>query len=209
MKTKQKKRQLSFVLCMALTVAVAFFTAGCNGKTGADAGTGNEAGAGAQAGAEGQGTSAEAGSANTTEEGRKDPDASGIQDGTERPEAKGAADAQTGADDVAAGADDEAPEVVGTGSTVFTLSVTAPDGSVTEFEVHTDQKTVGDALVELGLIEGEESEYGLFVKTVNGITADYDTDGVYWAFYVGEDYATESVSATDITDGGHYALQVE
>ena len=99
--------------------------------------------------------------------------------------------------------------VLGEGKVVFPFTVVDKDGRETKFEIHTDKSTVGDALAELGLIAGDESEYGLFVKTVNGITADYDTDGVYWAFYVGEDYATESVSATDITDGGHYALQVE
>jgi len=56
------------------------------------------------------------------------------------------------------------------------------EGSETQFEIHTEKETVGEALVELGLIAGEESEYGLYVKTVNGITADYDKDGVYWRF---------------------------
>ena len=55
---------------------------------------------------------------------------------------------------------------------------------ISTLEIHTDQETVGAALLELGLIAGEESEYGLFIKTVNGLTADYDTDGVYWAFYI-------------------------
>ena len=55
---------------------------------------------------------------------------------------------------------------------------------------------MGDALTELGLIEGEDSEYGLYVKTVNGITADYDTDGHYWAFYVDGEYAQTGVDAT-------------
>ena len=68
---------------------------------------------------------------------------------------------------------------------------------------------VGEALQELNLIDGEEGEYGLFVKTVNGITADYDTDGVYWAFYVNGEYATSGVDVTQITEGDSYALKVE
>ena len=67
-------------------------------------------------------------------------------------------------------------------STVFTFTVVDKEGSETQFEIHTEKETVGEALVELGLIAGEESEYGLYVKTVNGITADYDKDGVYWRF---------------------------
>lgn len=100
-------------------------------------------------------------------------------------------------------------EVLGEGATVFAFTVVDGDGSQTDFEIHTDAATVGDALSELGLIEGEESEYGLYVKTVNGITADYDTDGKYWAFYVDGAYAQAGVDATEITDGASYAFRVE
>ena len=99
--------------------------------------------------------------------------------------------------------------VLGTGSTEFSLTVTDKEGSETQFEIHTDKQTVGDALLELGLIEGEESEYGLYVKTVNGITADYDTDGVYWAFYINGEYASSGVDSTDITEGDSYSFKVE
>ncbi len=86
---------------------------------------------------------------------------------------------------------------------------TDKDGNETQFEIHTDKEMVGEALQELNLIDGEEGEYGLFVKTVNGITADYDTDGVYWAFYVNGEYATSGVDVTQITEGDSYALKVE
>ena len=99
--------------------------------------------------------------------------------------------------------------VLGTGSTEFALTVTDKEGGETQFEIHTDKQTVGDALLELGLIDGEESEYGLYVKTVNGITADYDTDGVYWAFYINGEYASSGVDSTDITEGDSYSFKVE
>ncbi len=119
------------------------------------------------------------------------------------------ADAQTGE---AAGSDGGAAadaDVLGEGDRIFTFTVTDQDGSDTVFEIHTDKETVGEALLEVGLIEGEESEYGLFVKTVNGITADYDKDGVYWAFYVNDEYAQSGVDATTITEGAAYAFKVE
>ena len=47
------------------------------------------------------------------------------------------------------------------------------------------------------------------MKTVNGITADYDTDGVYWAFYVNGEYASTGVDSTPITQGDAYSLKVE
>ncbi len=100
-------------------------------------------------------------------------------------------------------------QVVGEGSTVFDFSVTDADGSKTDFEVHTDEKNVGDALLKLGLIEGEDGQYGLYVKTVNGIKYDYDKDGKYWAFYENGVYATAGVDQTDITAGASYEFKAE
>ncbi|MBQ8164677.1 MAG: DUF4430 domain-containing protein [Clostridia bacterium] len=100
-------------------------------------------------------------------------------------------------------------KIVGTGSTVFTFDVTDADKNTVSFEVHTDKTTVGDALTELGLISGEEGAYGLYVKTVNGITVDYDKDGKYWAFYINGEYAMTGVDKTDITAGAVYSFKVE
>lgn len=98
---------------------------------------------------------------------------------------------------------------VGEGETEFAFEVVLEDGSTTLYHVMTDQTTVGAALLELGLIEGDEGEYGLYVKTVNGVTADYDTDGKYWAFYIDGEYASTSVDATEIVNGSSYAFKIE
>lgn len=98
---------------------------------------------------------------------------------------------------------------LGEGSTKFTFTVVDKEGNETQFEIHTDKETVGEALTEQGLIAGEESEYGLLVKTVNGITVDYDKDGRYWAFYVNGEYAQTGVDSTTITDGDSYSFKVE
>ena len=79
----------------------------------------------------------------------------------------------------------------------------------TAFQIHTDKETVGDALLELGLIAGEEGAYGLYVKTVNGLTVDYDTDGKYWAFYTNGEYAVSGVDTTTIEAGITYSFKVE
>lgn len=100
------------------------------------------------------------------------------------------------------------PTVMGEGKTVFTLLV-ADGETETDFEIHTDEKTVGDALLGVGLIEGEHGAYGLYVKTVNGVTYDYDTDGKYWAFYVNGDYATAGADVTEINENDVYAFRVE
>ncbi len=98
---------------------------------------------------------------------------------------------------------------LGQGATAFAFTVVDGDGNETAYEIHTDKTTVGDALVELGLIDGEDSEYGLYVKTVNGITVDYDTDGKYWAFYADGEYAQTGVDSTEITPDASYAFKVE
>ena len=94
----------------------------------------------------------------------------------------------------------------GKGSKELIVEVTAGDQSVT-FTVHTDETTVGAALIEHDLISGEEGAYGLYVKNVNGITADYDVDQSYWAFYVDGEYATTGVDTTEITEGSVYRLE--
>ena len=104
--------------------------------------------------------------------------------------------------------DPNAPTVKGEGATVFYFNVVDKDGKETKFEIHTDKTVVGDALLELGLIEGEEGPYGLYVKKVNGITAEYEVDGTYWAFYIGDDYGMTGVDMTDIEAGATYAFKV-
>ncbi len=93
----------------------------------------------------------------------------------------------------------------GEGSKTFTIEVKAEEQSVT-FTIHTDKKTIGDALIENDLISGEEGPYGLYIKKVNGITADYDIDQSYWAFYINDEYAMTGVDTTEITEGAKYQL---
>ena len=98
---------------------------------------------------------------------------------------------------------------IGEGEKSFVFTVTDADGNETAFLVHTDKTTVGEALLELNLIAGDEGAYGLYVKTVNGTTYDYDKDGKYWAFYVNGEYGMTGVDMTDITEGATYSFKVE
>ncbi|MBQ2688229.1 MAG: DUF4430 domain-containing protein [Clostridia bacterium] len=99
--------------------------------------------------------------------------------------------------------------VLGQGEKVFDFTVTDFEGKTQAFEIHTDKETVGEALIELSLLEGDEGAYGLYVKSVNGITADYDKDGKYWAFYIDGEYASTGVELTPIEEGKAYAFKVE
>lgn len=98
---------------------------------------------------------------------------------------------------------------IGEGKTAFSLGIVHSSGESKTLTVHTDAETVGAALLALGVIAGEDSSYGLYVKTVDGETLDYDTDGKYWAFYVDGAYAAVGVDQTAAEDGVSYAFRAE
>ncbi|MBE6547037.1 MAG: DUF4430 domain-containing protein [Ruminococcaceae bacterium] len=100
-------------------------------------------------------------------------------------------------------------EVLGVGQTQFAVEVTHLDGTVKSFTVNTDKKTVGEALTEVGLIEGEDSQYGLMISAVDGKTHTYEDGGKYWAFYINGEYAMSGVDSTDVTAGATYSFKVE
>ncbi len=98
---------------------------------------------------------------------------------------------------------------LGKGETEFYFNVTDANGEVTKFLIKTDEPQVGTALANLNLIDGEQGEFGLYVKTVNGETLDYNTDGMYWAFYVNGEYAMTGVDKTDVQSGATYEFKAE
>lgn len=98
---------------------------------------------------------------------------------------------------------------LGEGQTKFLFDVVNTAGETTHYEISTDETTVGAALLNLSLIAGDDGEYGLYVKTVNGETLDYDKDGKYWAFYVDGEYASTGVDQTDIQEGSTYTFKAE
>ena len=91
----------------------------------------------------------------------------------------------------------------------FSFQVVNPDGSTKDFTINAQTKTVGEALIAEGLIAGEDGPYGLYVKTVDGLTLDYDKDGLYWAFYINGEYGATGCELTDIEDGAVYAFKAE
>lgn len=87
----------------------------------------------------------------------------------------------------------------------ITLTVTGPDGTSKEHTVNTDSsKNLRQALEGAGLISGDEGPYGLYVKVVDGITADYDIDGSWWGLYKGGEMLMTGVDSTPIADGDHF-----
>jgi len=93
-------------------------------------------------------------------------------------------------------------ESVGEGQYTFTFTATFLDGSAKYYTVSTDAETVGEALLALGLIEGESGPFGLYVKSVCGVVADYDVDQTYWALYTDGEMSmagVDTVKSADVT----------
>lgn len=85
----------------------------------------------------------------------------------------------------------------------ITLKVVHGDKSTKDFEFSTQAKTLRDALEQEGLISGDEGQYGLFVKTVDGETVD-DGNQEWWCLTKGGEMWTEGVDSTELSDGDVY-----
>lgn len=92
---------------------------------------------------------------------------------------------------------------LGVGQKMIAIEVTAEEKTV-EFSVYTDCDTLGEALEAVQLIEGHDGAYGLYVDSVNGIAADYEKDGSYWAITKAGEYMTTGVDGVSISDGDRY-----
>ena len=92
------------------------------------------------------------------------------------------------------------------GEKSFTVEVIHGDGSKKNFTYQTDAEYLGDFLLDEGLIQGENSQFGLYINTVDGEDAIFETDGAYWALYEGDDYAQQGIDQTPILDGSEFSL---
>ena len=93
------------------------------------------------------------------------------------------------------------------GSKGYTVTVVHKDGSEKVFEYRTDEEYLAGALLEEGLVAGEDSQYGLTIITVDGEDAVWETDSAYWAIWVGEEMATTGASEIPVYDGSTYKLE--
>ena len=183
METSSLVRKLASVLCIALFAAAALCTAGCDDGKNGDQGSASSP---APAATQGQGEA--------------------VQDADQ---GEAVQDADQGEAAAPANGTFEDGATLGEGATQFTFTVVDADGNETTATVNTDAKTLGEALLDLGVIAGDDGDYGLYVKTVNGQTLDYDKDGAYWALYVGDQYATTGVDSTELEPGETYSFKAE
>jgi flagellar basal body-associated protein FliL len=94
------------------------------------------------------------------------------------------------------------------GSKNITIEVIDNEEQTTSYDVSTDAEYLRQAMEESGMeFSGTESEeYGMMVETVNGVTADYDADQAYWAFYVDGEYCNYGIDSQPVEDGQDYQI---
>ena len=88
----------------------------------------------------------------------------------------------------------------------FTLVIVHKDGQSKEQTFTTREEYLGVFLEAEGIIKGEEGPYGMYIHSVEGEKAVYEEDNAYWAFYVGEDYASQGIDQTPIHNNTVYKL---
>ena len=92
-------------------------------------------------------------------------------------------------------------------SVAFAITVVQEDGQSETFELTTTHAYLGDALLEAGLVEGEQTPMGLMITHVNGVRADFELDGAWWQFVINGEPALTGVSQTRIDPEAVYEFR--
>jgi len=92
---------------------------------------------------------------------------------------------------------------IGNGTNSIILDVCAGDKTVS-LTINSNKTTLGEILMENDIISGEKGPYGLYVKTVNGILADYDINKSYWSLTKKGEYVNTGVDFVEISNGDKY-----
>lgn len=85
-----------------------------------------------------------------------------------------------------------------------TIEVVSPNGSET-FSIKTDAEFLAEALVEEGIVVDNQGDYGLYILTANGYTAD-DANQEWWCLTKGGEVHMLGASETPLADGDRYEL---
>lgn len=92
-----------------------------------------------------------------------------------------------------------------TGAKEITVTVTHADESSKDFIYQTDEAYLGDVLKTEKLVEGTEGEFGMFITTVDGETAD-DSKEQWWCITKSGESLNTSADQTPIEDGDQFEL---
>ena len=100
------------------------------------------------------------------------------------------------------------------GSKTVIIEVVNKEGETKKYEVKTDAEYLKGVMEELKessdfAYVGSESDYGLYISSVNGEEAVYDDDGAYWAIYVNGKYGDYGADQQPVADGDTFRFAYE
>jgi hypothetical protein len=100
------------------------------------------------------------------------------------------------------------------GSKKVELEVVDDQNEVKTYSIQTDGEYLTDVMDELTktsdfTYQGSTSTYGLYLETVNDLTADFNKDGAYWAIYVNGEYGQYSADQQPVQDNDDFKLIYE
>ena len=93
------------------------------------------------------------------------------------------------------------------GAKSYTVTVIHSDGVTHEYRFTTDREYLADALLDEGLVAGDDSQYGLTVHTVDGERADWNKNQSYWSLLINGEYAMTGAGTTPVNDGDHFTWE--
>ncbi|MBR4881903.1 MAG: DUF4430 domain-containing protein [Clostridia bacterium] len=95
------------------------------------------------------------------------------------------------------------PKATG-GSKEVTVIFSDNKGETKTTVIKTDALYLADAMTEAGL---EYEVADTYVTAINGITADYNKDMSYWAFYVNGEYCNYGIFEQPVNDGDSFKIE--
>lgn len=94
------------------------------------------------------------------------------------------------------------------GAKEIKIVVVHADGEEKEFTYNTDAEYLGEVLEENKLVEGNKSQYGLFITTVDGEKAD-DAKQQWWCITKAGEQVNTAVDDTPVQDGEQFELTLK
>ena len=93
----------------------------------------------------------------------------------------------------------------GTGSKTVTIEVVHKDSTSKEFECKTDAETLETVLLDEGIVENNQTDYGLYILTADGETVD-ESNEEWWCLTKDGETLMTGASETEVADGDHYEI---
>lgn len=97
-------------------------------------------------------------------------------------------------------------EKVSEGKKNIIVYVVDDKGERSVYHIETECKYLRGAIEKELNLEGDESEFGLYVKKVNGVLADFEKNGAYWSFSKNGELLMTGIDTAIISDGDTFDI---